>query len=129
VQYVLLVYETEEAFADRSREARDEFWGAWRAYSQALLDAGVYVAGTPLEPPATATTINLENGKRKVQDGPFANTREQLGGFILLEVPSLSEAMDWAAQCPAAAYGAVEIRPVDPTVDSRMGVPGLFPAS
>ncbi len=128
MQYVLLVYEDRTAFEARSRESHDEFWGAWRAYTQALLDSGAYVAGSPLQPPATATTVRIEGGERRVQDGPFADTREQLGGFILLTLPSLREAMDWAARCPAAAYGAVEVRPVDPIVDARLGVPGLFPA-
>ena len=129
MQYVLLVYETDAAFGDRSRDAQDEFWGAWRSYAQALVDAGVYIGGSPLQPPASATTLRLEDGKRRVQDGPIADTKEQLGGFILLELPTLNDAMDWAARCPAAAYGAVEIRPVDPIVDTRMGLPGLFPPS
>jgi hypothetical protein len=122
-----MVYESGAAFEARSREAGDEFWGAWRSYSQALVDAGVYVAGAALEPPARATTVRVDEGRRRVQDGPFADTREQLGGFIVLEVPSLREAIDWAALCPAAAYGAMEIRPVDAVVDARLAVPGLFP--
>lgn len=112
MQYVMLIYEPEERFAARERSPDDPFWGAWRAYHRAISEAGVYVGGSPLEPPTTtATTIRVRGGERHVQDGPFADTKEQLGGFILLEVPTLDDAIAWAARCPAAAYGAVEIRP------------------
>ena len=127
MEYVLLVYETEDAFDARPREPDDEFWGAWRKYMQDVLDAGIYVSGSPLKPPATATTVRTGDGKRRVQDGPFAETREQLGGLMVVDVPSLREAMDWAARCPAAAYGAIEVRPVDPIVENRLAIPGLFP--
>jgi hypothetical protein len=129
LQFVLLVYETDAAFSARTRDAQDEFWGAWRNYVQAMVDAGVYVGGSPLQPPASASTVRLQDGRRQVQDGPLADTREQLGGFILLEVPELNDALAWAARCPAAEYGAMEVRPVDPRVDARMGVPGIFPVS
>lgn len=127
MQYVLLVYENEEAFGDRSRERDDDFWGAWRAYTQALLDSGAYLGGSPLQPPSTAATVRVKDGKRRVQDGPFAETKEHLGGFILMDLPSREEALEWAARCPAAAYGSMEVRPVDPIVDARLGIPGLFP--
>ena len=70
------------------------------------------VGGHALQPPVTGTTVRVAGGKRHVQDGPYADTKEQLGGFIDLELPSLDAALDWAARCPAAASGAVEIRPV-----------------
>jgi hypothetical protein len=111
VKYLMLIYVTD--FSDPTDEGPNEFTGAWRAYQQALLDApGVYLGGEGLQPPSTATTVWLEGGKRRVQDGPFAETKEQLGGYILLEVPSLEEALDWAARCPAASYGRIEVRPV-----------------
>jgi hypothetical protein len=110
VKYLLLIYVTE--FSARP-DQENEFSGAWRAYQQALLDApGVYLGGQGLQPPSTAKTIWLERGKRRVHDGPFAETKEQLGGYILLEVPALEEALEWAARCPAAAYGRIEVRPV-----------------
>jgi hypothetical protein len=112
MQYVLLIYEPESQFADRIRRDDDPHWGAWRAYHQALIEAGVYVGGSPLErPDTTATTLRMRGGERQVQDGPYADTKEQLGGFLLLELPTLDAALDWAARCPAAEYGAVELRP------------------
>ena len=112
MQYTMLIYETEADFDSRTSERKDAYWGAWRAYHQALVQAGVIAGGNALQPPATGTTVRVGGGKRHVQDGPFADTKEQLGGFILLDVPSLDEALGWAARCPAAATGAVEIRPV-----------------
>jgi hypothetical protein len=110
VKYLMLIYVTE--FSD-PEETPKELMDGWRAYQRALLDApSVYLGGEGLQPPSTATTVWLEGGKRRVQDGPFAETKEQLGGYILLEVPSLQEALDWAARCPAASYGRIEIRPV-----------------
>lgn len=110
MQFALLIYESREAFATRKSDGNDPYTGAWRAYHKALAESGVYVAGDPLEPPETATTITIKQGKRGVQDGPYADTKEQLGGFTILELPSLDAALEWAARCPAAALGAVEVR-------------------
>jgi hypothetical protein len=85
---------------------------AWRAYYHALLEAGAYVSGAPLNDVATSTTVRVRDGKRHVQDGPFAEAKEQLGGFIILELPSLDAALEWAARCPAASTGALEVRPM-----------------
>jgi len=112
MQYMMLIYESEADFRARSNEQKEAFWGAWRAYHKALTDAGVYVAGNALEPATTATTVSLRDRKRHVQDGPYAATKEQLGGYLVLDVPSLDRALDWAARCPAAATGAIEVRPV-----------------
>jgi hypothetical protein len=112
VQYVILIYESPEDFASQSPERREAVMSPWRAYYKALVDAGVYVMGAPLQPDATATTIRVKGGQRQVQDGPYADTKEQLGGFIILELPSLDAALEWAARCPTAATGALEIRPV-----------------
>lgn len=87
---------------------------AWAAYIAQLRAAGVMRGGEHLAPPATATTLRLAEGRRTVQDGPFLDSKEQLGGFILIEVPGMAEALEWAARCPAAAVGAVEVRPVLP---------------
>lgn len=111
--YAFLIYETEDAFAKRSESEQDEsFWGPWRAYHQALMEAGVYVTGEALQPQGHGTTVRIRGGERQVQDGPFADTKEQLGGFMLVELPSLDAALEWAARCPAASYGAMEVRPV-----------------
>ena len=120
MQFALLVYESPEAFATRNQDERDPYIGAWRAYYKALVDAGIYVGGDPLEVPATGTTVRSKEGKRRVQDGPFADTKEQLGGFIIMELPSLDAALDWAARCPTAATGAVEVRPLAPAAKHRI---------
>jgi hypothetical protein len=121
MQFALLVYESPEAFAARDSDGTDPYTGAWRAYHKALVESGTYLAGDPLEVPETGTTVRLKEGKRRVQDGPFADAKEQLGGFIILELPSLDAALDWAARCPAASAGAVEVRPLrlQPSAGSR----------
>ena len=112
MQFALLIYESPEAFAARNNDETDAYLGAWRAYHKALVEAGILVGGNPLQAPETSTTVRLKEGTRRVQDGPFADTKEQLGGFTILELPSLDAALDWAARCPAASAGAVEVRPV-----------------
>jgi hypothetical protein len=120
VQFVMLIYETAGDISARSNQDRDALFGAWRSYYRSLVDAGVYVTGAPLQPESTGTTVRVKGGQRQVQDGPYADTKEQLGGFIILELPSLDAALDWAGRCPTAATGAVEIRPVSEEV--RQGV-------
>jgi hypothetical protein len=118
VQYVLLIYETPADFAARAEDGA--YFAAWRTYHRALLDAGVFVGGEPLQPVHTATTVRKRRGEHQVQDGPYADTKEQLGGVILLELPSLDDALAWAARCPAAATGTVEVRPQAATVKQRV---------
>src|SRR5262245_31556603 len=120
MQFALLIYESPEAFATRTSVETDAYVGSWRAYYRALVDAGVFVAGDPLQVPETGTTVRIQEGKRCVQDGPFADTKEQLGGFTILELPSLDAALDWAARCPAASEGAVEVRPLAPEFKRRV---------
>jgi hypothetical protein len=120
MQFALLICETPEGFAARNSDGTDPYTGAWRAYYKALVEAGIYVGGDPLQVPETGTTVRLKEGKRHVQDGPIADTKEQLGGFIILELPSLDAALDGAARCPAAAAGAVEVRPLAPEMPRRI---------
>ncbi len=120
MQFALLIYESPEAFATRGNDDNDPYIGAWRAYYKALVEAGVYVGGDPLQLPETGTTVRLKEGKRSVQDGPYADTKEQLGGFTILELPTLDAALDWAARCPAASAGAVEVRPLAPETKRRV---------
>ena len=112
MKYTILVYESETDFRTRTDDKKKEaYWGAYRAYTQALTSAGVMIGGAGLQPPQTATTLRQRSGKRQVQDGPFAEAKEQLGGYYVIEVPDLDRALEWAARCPAAANGAVEVRP------------------
>jgi hypothetical protein len=114
MQYAMLIYETPTDFDARSTDKTAPYIAAWRAYHKALVESGAYVGGAPLKTVATATTVRLRDGSRHVQDGPYADTKEQLGGFIILDLPSLDAALGWAARCPAAATGAVEVRPLAP---------------
>lgn len=112
MKYAIVVYETAADFADRSSPRAPEYWAGWKAYAQAL--GPKITGGACLQPPATATTVHLDAGKRKVQDGPYADTKEQLGGVFLVDVANLDEALEWAARCPAAVNGRVEVRPIVP---------------
>ena len=118
--FALLIYESPDAFGSRKGEGADRYTGAWRAFHKAIVEAGVFVGGDPLELPETGTTIRIREGKRSVQDGPYADSKEQLGGFTILELPSLDAALEWAARCPAASYGAVEVRPLAPQTKRRI---------
>jgi hypothetical protein len=120
MQFALLIFESPEAFATRNGDGTDAYTAAWRPYYKALVESGTHLAGYPLEVPETGTTVRLKEGKRRVQDGPFADTKEQLAGFIILELPSLDAALDWAARCPAASAGAVEVRPLAPEALRRI---------
>ena len=114
MQYAILVYETPADFASRTPAENERYVAAWRAYHQAMIAAGVRVpGGIALKEPATATTVRIKGGQRYVQDGPFAESKEQLGGFLFVECESLDVALEWAARCPTAATGVVEVRPVD----------------
>ena len=125
MQYALLIYESPEDFASRGADRDDEpYIGAWRTYYRSMVDAGAYAGGQALDIPETGTTVLHTGGKRQIQDGPYANTKEQLGGFILVELPSLDAALEWAARCPAAVHGAVEVRPLAPGVHLRVISPG-----
>jgi hypothetical protein len=119
VKYALLIYENAESFSSRDQLDDSEYFGAWRAYHRTMVDAGIYVDGDPLHAPETATTIRERDGKKHIQDGPYANTKEQLAGFIVLELPSLDAALEWASRCPATARGAVEVRPLAPEQKRR----------
>jgi hypothetical protein len=113
MKYAILVYETPEEFAERDDAAKREvYWGAYTAYGQSLGQAGVAAGGAGLLPPSSATTLRVRGGSRQVLDGPYTDTKEQLGGFFLIEAPDLDAALAWAAQCPSATRGAVEVRPV-----------------
>ena len=116
MKYTILIYESEADFTARTDGKRkDTYRGAYRAYTTALREAGIMVGGAALQPASAATKVRLQDGKRQVQDGPYAETKEQLGGYYVIEVPDLDKALEWAARCPAASSGAVEVRPNLPT--------------
>ncbi len=112
MQYVALIYSEPSALESMPAEERDGIMGEYLAYSESLRQAGVYVDAAPLEGVDTATTVRVRDGKRLTTDGPFAETREVLGGYYVLECESLDEALDHAARCPGARYGTMEVRPV-----------------
>jgi hypothetical protein len=120
MKYALLIYENPESFADREQVGDSEYYGAWRAYHRAMVDAGIYIAGEPLHAPETGTTVRHREGRKQIQDGPYASTKEQLAGFILLELPSLDAALEWASRCPTTHRGAVEVRPLAPEQKRRV---------
>ena len=112
MKYILLIAETQVEFDLRNDpEKSPAYWAAWKAYSEALKTAGVMVSSLGLPSPKPATTVRVRDGRRQIHDGPYAETKEFLGGFAVLEVPDLDAAIAWAARCPAAGYGAVEVRP------------------
>lgn len=115
MQYMLQFRENPEEQAKRTDPSQaGAYWGGWQAYIGALSQSGVMTGGNVLRPPETATTLRVENGMRHVVDGPFADTKEQLAGFVILDVPDLNAALDWAARAPCATGGSVEVRPVLP---------------
>ncbi len=115
MQYMLIMTEPEDVVLTRNHpDHAGPYWGAWMAFVTAINASGVVVSGNGLQQPTTATTVRVRDGKRIVQDGPFADTKEQLGGYYIIEVPDLDTALHRAAQSPAALIGAVEVRPVLP---------------
>lgn len=112
MKYLLLIYGNEKAMANATPEAMTHMLSAYNAYTTAIKQSGAYIAGEALQPTTTATTIRGAGAAAKVADGPFAETREQLGGFYMIDVPDLDGAIAWARRCPGAEYGTVEVRPV-----------------
>ncbi len=112
MQYMLLIYGDPAAAPDEnSPEAQAEF-AAWMAYSEAMAGAGLVVSGAALQPTTTATTVSVRDGETLTVDGPFAETKELLGGFYVLDAPNLDVALEWAAKAPHIAHGSVEVRPL-----------------
>lgn len=109
MKYALLVHQSQEQFAKRNDAAA---LAAGRAYGEALQAAGVFVGGAGLESPEAATTVTIRDGKRQVHDGPYAETKEFLAGFGIIDVPDLDAALEWAARHPAAAHASIEVRPL-----------------
>lgn len=112
MKYMLLIYSNEAGYASATPDDMKNMLSAYMAYSDALRKAGVFVAGDELAPSATASTVRNAAGKTKLLDGPYAEAKEQLGGYYIIDVADLDAATKWAARCPGASHGIVEVRPL-----------------
>jgi hypothetical protein len=112
MKYMLLIYHDENGRADVSEAEMARWMADFAAYTQAMQKAGVFLGTDRLGSVATATTVRGANGRTKVLNGPYAETREQLGGYYMIDVPDQAAAISWAERCPATAFGTIEVRPV-----------------
>lgn len=122
MQYMILIYGDEKAWTTMKPEEMEKEFGKYMQYSKDLAQSGAMVGGASLKPVATATTVRVRNGKTSTTDGPFAETKEQLGGYYIVEAKSLDEAVKWAAKCPGASHGCCEVRPLEIISDDAGGV-------
>ena len=111
MQYMLLAYADPNQFLKMTPDEQKETYGAYQSFLEALKKAGAHQASGRLQPTSTATTVRTTNGKTQVLNGPYMETKEQLGGYFLIDVPDLDAAISWAARCPGSSHGTVEIRP------------------
>jgi len=112
MKYLCLIYDSESTWATMSKEQADALMGEYFAFTEAIRQSGQYLAGEALQPVQTATTVRIRNGKLSTTDGPFAETKEQLGGYYLIEAKDLNDAIQVASRIPSAKLGSVEVRPV-----------------
>jgi len=112
MKYLLLQYANETAMLNLPREEAMQMHAAYLAYTEAMKKAGVLLANHGLRPTSEPTTVRAPGGKKSVVDEPYAESKEQLGGYFLIEVPDLDAVLSWAARCPVAQYGAIDVRPV-----------------
>jgi hypothetical protein len=113
MQYMLLIYGDEKAWFSMPEAEMKKAYQAYMTYTDELVKSGVMRGGSELKPISTATTVRVQNGKTTTTDGPYAETKEQLGGYYIIDVPTLDEAIKWAAKCPGSWGGAIEIRPLN----------------
>ena len=112
MQYMLMTWVNENGWSKLTKAEQEQGAAAYMAYGEALKKAGVLAGSNRLQPTSTATTVRVTNGKSQVLDGPYVDSKEQLGGYFLIDVPDLDAAISWAARCPAAGHGVVEVRPI-----------------
>ena len=112
MKYLCLIYDEEKTIAGMSKADTEAFMGEYFAFTDNIKKSGHYLSGEALKPVHTATTVRVRNGKVSTTDGPFAETKEQLGGFYMIEAKDLNEAIQLAARIPGARYGGVEVRPI-----------------
>lgn len=113
MRYLCLIYDEEAKMATMSKSDADAFMGEYFAFTEGIKTSGHYIGGEALKPVQTATTVRVRNGKMSTTDGPFAETKEQLGGYYLIEARDLNDALQVAAKIPSARSGSVEVRPVE----------------
>jgi hypothetical protein len=112
MRYVMLIYEREAEWLSMSEEEQGKVFGEYMAFTDSIRKSGNYAGGEALQPTATATTVRVRDGRAKSMDGPFAETKEQLGGLYIIDAKDLDEAMAIAGRIPGAKYGSIEVRPV-----------------
>jgi hypothetical protein len=112
MQYMLLIHDVEADWADRSEDEQHAVMREYLDFTDELRESGAYVAAAQLQPTSTATTVQVQDGETITTDGPFAETKEQLGGYYLIDVETPDEAIEWAAKIPSARFGKVEVRPI-----------------
>jgi hypothetical protein len=112
MKYILMDYVGEAGWPKLTKAEQEHWLGAYIAYTDAMAKSGVLKSSTGLRPTSTASTVRVVNGKTQVLDGPYADSKEQLGGFHIIDVPDLDAALSWAARCPTALHGVVEVRPI-----------------
>ena len=112
MQYIVLIYGNEKGWSSMAKGQIEKMYADYGKYTEDLSKAGVLRGGSELKPTTAATTVRVRGGRRQVTDGPFAETKEQLGGYYLIDVPDLEAALDWAARCPSAHDGSIEVRPL-----------------
>ena len=114
MQYLLMIHGDESAMQQARKEDMQGMLAAYGAYTQAMKEAGVHRGGERLHPSSNATVVRAQNGKTSVLNGPYAEIKEQLGGYYVIEAADLDAAIGWAARCPGAQFGAIEVRPIWP---------------
>lgn len=110
MQYILMLHASEAGWAELTQAQQEQAMGAYAAYTEALKATGVLIGVNRLHQSSTATTVRVANGKSQVLDGPYADSKEQLGGYYIIDVPDLDAAISWATRCPTASHGTVEVR-------------------
>ena len=112
MKYLCLIYDAEKQTAAMSKTEADAFMGEYFAFTEAIRQNGQYLSGNALQPVHTATTVRVRNGKLSTTDGPFAETKAQLGGYYLIEARDLNDAIQVASKIPSARFGSIEVRPI-----------------
>ena len=112
MKYLLMIYGNEAAMESATPEMVRQMSTPYAAYTEAMKKAGAWIGGERLQPTGTATSVRIANGQTRVLDGPYADTKEQLGGYYVIQAADMDEALSWATRCPGANHGTIEVRPI-----------------